>query len=311
MRRFAFTLVELLVVIAIIGMLVGLLLPAVQQAREAARKIQCSNKIKQLGLAAHNYATSMQDRLPPGSGEEALGAMKSRYALFTFLLPFIEQNGLYQQIDQKQPCREYYLNTGHEIAATLVPDYICPDWGEDPISRTKNHLFGALSLYNGVAGAIRTASEGRTPTPTSQIMKRQVGDVPRNGLFEIGSKGIKFGQVKDGLSNTLMFGEIPAPKVRQCSEWNTYPYYARGWICGGVDTSTQPFYSAKVCEYPINKPENKTGIMNHQSFGSGHPGGSQFAFGDGSVQFLSEGIDFVLYRDLATRSGEEPVAEWQ
>jgi len=311
MRRSAFTLVELLVVIAIIGMLVGLLLPAVQQAREAARKVQCSNKIKQLGLAAHNYASAMQDRLPPGSSWEALGTIKSRYGLFTFLLPYVEQTALYQRIDLTKSSREYYLNPGREEAATLVDAYICPDWGEEPVSRTTGHLFGGLALYNGVAGAIRTTSEGRTATPTSQIVKRQVGNVPRNGLFEIGSKGVRFGQVKDGLSNTLMFGEIPAPKIRKCSEWNTYPYYARGWMCGGVDTSTQPFYSAKVCEYPINKPENKTGIMNHQSFGSGHPGGSQFAFGDGSVQFLSEGIDFVLYRDLATRSGEEPVSDWQ
>ena len=306
--RGAFTLVELLVVIAIIGMLVGLLLPAVQQAREAARKIQCSNNIHQLALACHNYASQQAEKLPPGSSKEALGTLKSRYGLFAFILPQLEQNALYQQIDFKKPARDY-LDGASELAATVVPAFICPSFGEAAVSTKSSHEFGALSLYDGCAGAIRTAAENRTPT--TKVISRTVGDVPCNGMFEWGSENVRMGMIRDGLSNTLMFGEIPAPRIADCVSLNSHPYYARSWLCGGVDTSTQPFYSCKVCENPINQPENKANRMNHQPFGSRHPGGAPFAFGDGSVHFLSEGIDFTLYRDLATRNGAEIISEYE
>ncbi|MDO4576052.1 MAG: DUF1559 domain-containing protein [Planctomycetia bacterium] len=299
----AFTLVELLVVIAIIGMLVGLLLPAVQQAREAARRMSCSNNMRQIGLACHTYAAGHNEKLPPGS--DKINDGNGRFSFLAYILPNVEQLALYQQIDFQATgtAAWNYMSSQSEIAATLIPTYVCPSFGENPVSTKASHEFGALSTYNGNAGAIRKASEGRTETVL--VRKCVVGDVPHNGLFDWGVEDIRFASVRDGLSNTLMLGEIPAPKIRECVSLNTYPYYARCWICGSYNSNTQPFYCAKVCENPINRPENKANRMNHQSFGSQHPGGCNFAFGDGSVHFVTEGIDFTLYRDLATRNGGE------
>ncbi|MDO5114230.1 MAG: DUF1559 domain-containing protein, partial [Planctomycetia bacterium] len=301
-----FTLVELLVVIAIIGMLVGLLLPAVQQAREAARRMQCSNHLRQIGLAIHNFAAVSNEKLPPGSDAQNNG--DGRFSFFAYILPQMEQTALYEQIDftATGQAAVALLNQADPIAATIIPAFVCPSFGENPLSTKSNHEFGALTTYNGIAGAVRTADEGRTPT--THVRQCVVGDVPYNGMFAWGIDDIRMGTVSDGLSNTLMLGEIPAPKIRDCVSLNAYPYYARAWICGSQESSTQPFYSCKVVESRINQPMNQKNRMNYQPFGSGHPGGAVFVRGDGSVSFFSESLELLPYRDMATRNGGEVAA---
>ncbi|MDO4583885.1 MAG: DUF1559 domain-containing protein [Planctomycetia bacterium] len=316
--RKGFTLVELLVVIAIIGMLVGLLLPAVQMAREAARRSQCANHMRQMALACHTYMSS-DGSFPPGAEKNdyfpQISSASGAYGLFVFILPYIEQASLYEQIDfEKDSC--WYQNSHFDspLMQTVISTYVCPSFPEDAFSpRPNTYKSGALCFYNGVAGAVRKRSENEeksaddpnTYSDTTQIFSSSTGDIPNNGIFFWGKK-IKPSQVSDGLSNTLMLGEIPCPQIREYTEVisHEYPYYARPWLIATNGNSNRGFYNSKVCENRINSVE-KTTSYNYLPFGSYHSGGATFARGDGSVSFVSEGIDFQLYRNLATRNEKE------
>lgn len=325
MRTKGFTLVELLVVIAIIGMLVGLLLPAVQMAREAARQSQCTNNLHQIAIACHNYASSNNNLLPPGVRDKAYSYFQpgyGGYGLFTLILPYMDQGPLYQQIDMENQMATAYQNNTKSIAYTRIGSYICPSFPENAVnSDTSRGMYycGALSLYNGVAGAVHTASDNNNkppadhntykPTPSGQLYRCTEGDVPNNGCFFF-LKSVNMGSIVDGASNTLMLGEIPASDITRQStnSWHSYPYYARAWIVGANSGGNRGFYSAKVVECRLNKPTS-TSKFNYQAFGSYHSGGGHFSRADASVSFVNENIDYHLYRNLATRCGKETTWE--
>ncbi|MDO5114280.1 MAG: DUF1559 domain-containing protein, partial [Planctomycetia bacterium] len=321
-----FTLVELLVVIAIIGMLVGLLLPAVQMAREAARRSQCSNNMRQIALACHNYMSSNNDSLPPGVEKKTYQAGmpgSGGYGIFTFILPYIEQASLYDEIDFDISATEHQkMMDDSPICETVISTYICPSFTGDPISTDADpnnpYLYGALTLYNGVAGALRTNSDNNSrpdkdkntykPTPSNQKFVCQEGDIPDNGCFYWG-KSVKLRSISDGTTNTLMIGEIPAPDIEKVNNaWSSYPYYARAWLVGANAGANKGFYSSKVCERKLNESTSNS-QFNYQAFGSHHSGGAQFSRADASVAFMSQRIDYHLYRNLATRNGGEMMWE--
>ncbi len=307
-KSHGFTLVELLVVIAIIGILIALLLPAVQAAREAARRMQCSNNLKQIGLALHNYHTA-HGVLPYASGEgrgpnapDAWGGIWC-----TMILPYLEQQALYDAIDFNL----HHKNLPEHIVKTPIPVYACPSdaGGADAI------LEGRFARDNPpvAMGLWYTASIGPThpdqclfcpdQTPKSDNWCCQGwnfgtdagGGFPRGS--SVGMFGrykwpvIGFAQVRDGLSNTLMVGEtLP----RQCSFISAFA----------------PNFNVSPTNIPLN-----TFVSNEQKpnedwyrvcgFKSRHPGGANFVLGDGSVHFISETIDFRLFNALGTRAGGE------
>ncbi len=285
-----FTLVELLVVITIIGILIALLLPAVQAAREAARRMHCSNNLKQMGLAIHNYMSQHREYLPPGSPGGA------KHGLFTHMLPFLEQQAIFDQLDLEGDTRDTFAEP-HRY--TTVEAYRCPSYsGPEIIEGAANHhMNGASCTYLGVGGVAREGVES-VPSGGGGVM-------PMNGIFGWACNR-RASEVIDGLSNSLAMGEFVQQDYD--GEFAGFPGNVRCWILGATQTS-ECSYTFRVVELPINAQVHriKDGIpFNYLPFGSFHPGGAMFLVADGSVRFLSETINFELYQALATCSGGEP-----
>ena len=324
MGKKAFTLVELLVVIAIIGMLVGLLLPAVQQAREAARRMQCSNSLKQIGLAVHNFASGNNSTLPPGVGDREYNNWNpgvNNTGVHTYLLPYLDQMPLYQMIDMETPLHQFLEMTanGRIVRFTEIGTFICPSYSQPHIAERPDYWSkGALNTYCGVNGSWITASDNdglkesekmTIPTPQNSVF----GKIPDNGLLKFGKK-VKMGEVKDGLSNTLLFGEMV-----QMDKNGTFPGGNRIWPMGDLNggNSSKALYSVKAIRWPINTKCNRNDSgstkdavpFNHFPFRSEHSGGVYMARGDGSVNFQSENTDLSVLKRLGTRSGGETVDE--
>ncbi len=290
--RSAFTLVELLVVIAIIGILVGLLLPAVQAAREAARRMQCSNHVRQLGLAVHNYESTYR-RLPAGwiannaHGEPGWGWAAA-------LLPFMEANNLHQQIDFRLPV-DHVQNSVPRVS--VVPTFLCP-------SDTGPNLFeiaaGDGHDHDHDHDAMATIDDG-LPKLFSVSKSNYVGmfgtfeleNAPYNGdgMF-YGNSRIKFGDVTDGLSNTLMVGERSSRLGG--SLWQ-----------GNIPEAAEPHARILgVADHGPNDPH-----AHFEDFSSYHTGGVNFMRADVSVSFVSDNIDLSVYQAMATRSGGEAFSQ--
>jgi prepilin-type N-terminal cleavage/methylation domain-containing protein len=295
--RTAFTLVELLVVIAIIGILVALLLPAIQAAREAARRSQCTNNLKQMGLALHNYADTMRGSLP-------IGAAQNKHGMFVQMLPYLEQQTTYDTLD--------FLKTPYNDPArgkTVIGVYVCPSyqgkWLLAMADVTDEWYRGAMCTYQGVGGRLTSASGLAYPvmkvpgfTPCTAY-----GDLPMNGMFGM-SFSRKLSEVADGLSNTLAIGEFVQ---KDDSRTNRWAINVRDWIFGG-DTSCGNM-SAKMLTWPINANVNRGtphNVLYHNlPMGSHHPGGASFVLGDGSVRFLGEAIEMETYMSLGSCDGAE------
>jgi len=280
-RRAAFTLIELLVVIAIIAILIALLLPAVQSARAAARRSQCKNNLKQIGLAMHNYH-DIYSSLPMGANSQVYGP-------FVAILPSLDAENLQSLYDFDL----YYTDAANaEAINTVLPVYLCPSM------TLPRAVPDALCDEPGAPGSYG-ASMG-----TSQL----VGD----GLFA-GYDGftapipVRFRDVTDGLSSTLMCGEFnyqledylwsafSCPARAGESRWGShrwapgYPGVSLGHTDGDFNVSTN---------------------ANRTTWRSDHPGGAHFLLADGTVHFVTETIDAEVLDGLATRNGEEDVAEF-
>jgi prepilin-type N-terminal cleavage/methylation domain-containing protein/prepilin-type processing-associated H-X9-DG protein len=305
-KRNAFTLVELLVVIAIIGVLVALLLPAVQAAREAARRAQCTNKLKQIGLGLHNFV-SARKRFPPGSPGQR------RHGLFAMLLPYIEQQSIYETYDV---VNDVTAGTGVPVndprRFVFVETYLCPTWADPAVfvNMPAPELNGAVSTYQGVGGVLGKPGVKLTASPTG-------GDMPNNGIFAWERKlstsggnlpGRMLKSITDGLSNTFAVAEYVHRDKDPATQFSGAPGNVRSWFVatnGGVDFAT---YSFKVIVYPLNTTLDRVadGLkFNHLPMGSFHAGGANFVMADGSVHFVSDEIAFPLYQDLSTCNGNE------
>jgi len=266
----------------------------VQAAREAARRGQCSNNLKQVGLAIHNFMGEHDQRLPMGV------RVPDRCGLFTYLLPYMEEQALYDRIEL---AKEPWDSANETIYYTPIGPYTCPSYrGDSVVSGTDptDVMTGALVTYQGVGGQY-PARTGVSVTTSSD------GDMPEDGAFGWRVKR-RARDVLDGLSNTLFVGEFVHGNT-DSSPSAGIPGNVRAWLRANrgtsVDTSSCSF---KVVEFAINAKVNRddsTVTFNHLPMGSHHPNGAQFLVGDGSVHFLSENIDLDLYKALATVDGGE------
>jgi len=319
--RDAFTLVELLVVIAIIATLIGLLLPAVQSAREAARRSSCLNKLRQLGIAAHNYHDARRRVVPHATMPTCLSSQAR-------LLPFMENKMVHDLVNQTQHWRHASNRTA---MLTPVDLFRCPSQGEsewtnfqgsspDAQTNLRNHYVGILGARPGPADPSIAGAGGCPGTfsgPAATYFQQACaldsnpggssGGVATNGpIFP--NSSITFGDITDGTSHTMMFGE--------CS-WLVGPQFP--WIVGAVSWGADAnsaygwVHNAKNVYHPINaKTFTATPTTNawvpivnvtNVSLGSPHPGGTHALMCDASARFLAETIDLVnVYRPLASRA---------
>jgi len=303
MRR-GFTLVELLVVIAIIGVLVALLLPAVQAAREAARRMQCSNNLKQnqLGYLLFHDA---HKRYPTGSSKCFFspgnppcpnpGPPRDGFGALVAILPYVEEEALFNSQDPAVVIWTQSVNwntpINNKFIQTVVPSYRCPSDQTEAVSVRADKTEHSLAANTAVAHGSYAMNQG-TYGP------RTMGSIPTARLRNNGVANQfyyhKAKEITDGLSTTFFMGEVRDADKRESSNI---------WTLGLRFLDTM-----RSSEAPLNSPYNDpatikthSGLAQNGVFASYHPGGCHFAFGDGHVSFLAETIDLKTYQALSTR----------
>jgi prepilin-type N-terminal cleavage/methylation domain-containing protein/prepilin-type processing-associated H-X9-DG protein len=299
--RSAFTLIELLVVIAIIAILIGLLLPAVQKIREAANRIKCSNNLKQLGLAIHNYHDANgyipYSTSPWYEGTPAPGTVLNGRGWITESLPYLEQDNLAAKLEITRT-QDFFTYGPDSLAGTNTQPWAttvlrllrCPTDGLSPQqTATFNYQWNprpsAITNYKGVIGDNRMGGAGTGQPNDCHFTPNCPGMFYRNSY----QTRQNFAVVTDGLSNTFFVGEdVPYHNHHSAL------YYANGDYAS--------------CHQPLNffpKPPDPDNWPIVMSFRSLHPGGANFLMGDGGVRFVRQGIDFTTYRALCTKAGGE------
>ncbi|TWU20702.1 Type II secretion system protein G precursor [Novipirellula galeiformis] len=319
-----FTLVELLVVIAIIGVLVGLLLPAVQAAREAARRMSCSNNMKQLGLALHNYHDTHQ-KFPPsgvasgsmtgGTAKPALGQTRNHRG-WTMLLPFIEQAALYESFDFSVASSGCVYGGGgntidgpkpgeagnaNDIAvSTSVPAFLCPS-DPNPTHYTAGH--SAYSISDGTTtrqGAF-TNYDFSVNYFYSSTGKWSDLSLSTRSMFGMNDQS-RMRDVLDGTSNSIAIAET----LRNTRNGESATWGYNKWVGHGVSVS----YFGINHKTDASTPLLPYRLATYMTSGSLHPGGAQYTFGDGSVHFLTDSIDIVTLRRLDYIADGQVVPEY-
>jgi len=345
-------LVELLVVITIIGILIGLLLPAVQSAREAARRLQCSNNLKQIGIAIHNFHDTYK-RFPIGSPDDDCNS----YSWSAYILPFMEQAAIYDQLknggaglvyipggdnlnvhgafiefvsgtttytppatlsqntDTYNNWCQISLNHGDSVAKSILPAYMCPS---DILPHVDNNGYGksnyCCSLGNETPWVNYFSSNGATSWTAPS------GQTSQNGVFRFSQTNYHhyvtdMAQITDGTSNVIAVGEVSVTvNVAPTQTDRVFPLWAGGnndwagqWRISSFARVTGQLAHINNRNQDYGLPLINSLHISDFSFGSQHPGGAQFVLADGSVRFLPDSIDPVVYSRLGDIQGGEPV----
>jgi prepilin-type N-terminal cleavage/methylation domain-containing protein/prepilin-type processing-associated H-X9-DG protein len=305
-RRTAFTLVELLVVIAIIGILVALLLPAVQAAREAARRTQCQNRFKQVGLSLHNYHQAI-GRFPPGQiwDDDFIGWSWGVYAL-----PYVEQGSIYNRLDFGDG---FTSSVNFPLMGTLLDGFLCPS-----SPNTDSWIECCSGLQNGpnpvddirqsnMAGVSDSRANGEGN------MALSVARSDGNGML-FNRNSVKFKHVTDGTTNTLFVGEITSAQGEHPSQGTAWIGHSwANWNCQATALGINGIGSVPGGRNDAIDPLDGDGGNRHSeyyrevSFSSFHPGGAHFLMVDGSVRLISENVNQFTLAALTTRDGGEVV----
>ncbi|MBX3411705.1 MAG: DUF1559 domain-containing protein [Pirellulales bacterium] len=295
-RPNAFTLVELLVVIAIIGILIAMLLPAVQAAREAARRSSCANNLVQLSIALQNYDNAFET-LPPGT-INAEGSIRNKpdgyhFGWITRLLPYVEQPAAYQHLDFNVSVYDDKNLPVRQLNLALLR---CPSSGRYWPEKNTIVQTAYSACHNDVEAPI---------------------DVSNNGAFIL-NRALRYDDMLDGSSNTLFLGEhLPDPRDLGWASGTRATLRNTGKVINATEVpeeAYQAMYRGGVAdeteEEDSAEGEQPDGDLYVGGFGSEHRGGANFGLGDGSVRFLSESIDQATYRQLGNRSDGELMKDW-
>jgi prepilin-type N-terminal cleavage/methylation domain-containing protein/prepilin-type processing-associated H-X9-DG protein len=330
--RRAFTLIELLVVIAIIAILIGLLLPAVQKVREAAARLQCINNLKQIGLAMHSYH-GVYSCLPPGytDGNTDPNSTPDNdvgpgWGWAASLLPYMEQDPLFKRIDFTQTVGAG-VNT--QVSQTALRIFQCPSDGfqqpvpvydsnfDTPVATVAHSNYVACAGWEECFG---TAGGNPLPGPSADGLAGLYGIAGRGAFYR--NSNTTFNQVTDGLSNTIFAGERSG---------NHAPATWTGAIPGGrcpawmASTPVMPYAPPPGAPYDnadfgeafvlahcnaTHLPNADFPIFDPDTFYSRHTGGCNFLMGDGSVRFITTGVDPTTYQALSTIAGGETLKDF-
>jgi len=324
--RRAFTLIELLVVIAIIAILIGLLLPAVQKDREAAARMSCTNNLKQLGLALHNFH-DQNNRLPPGCAEDqppfgtAAGGWGSSWKVY--ILPFVEQGNIYDKWQFNGSSSGYTNGNNMPLVSNItIKPYRCPS-SPLPAFYTTSYNGGAYEIYSSYMGIAGSVDPSGSSTAAFPVASGSAGLVSGSGILCANSQ-VALTSITDGTSNTLMVGEqsdhlrdangspIPGGYVAITSQG------PHGWTMGAGGQGVGMAYNSGGDNRTFNCTTirftiNKRGLTNSSSTGthdntganipmsSGHSGGAMGLFGDGSVKFLSNSVAYATLAQLGNK----------
>jgi prepilin-type N-terminal cleavage/methylation domain-containing protein/prepilin-type processing-associated H-X9-DG protein len=293
--RRGFTLVELLVVIAIIGVLVALLLPAVQAAREAARRMSCTNKMKQVVLASHNFHDTYL-KFPYATLDRQPGqAAGTWYTGHIQIMPFLESDAMARRWDPTKPRADATDPDGDGYSNALltqmkIPIYLCPTMTPPagPLGGTENRSPTSYIFSAGTQDGQLYAYGTEPQWDGAVIPLKDVGYTPA----ATNTQPTQMKDITDGTSNTFFLGETDfAPQGKPSTS------YGGLWQYGYIG------YSMGTTFHPFNKHNNTVTV--YSAFRSQHPGGANFALCDGSVRFLADSVDNIIYQGTATRANGE------
>jgi len=326
--RRGFTLVELLVVIAIIGVLVALLLPAVQMARESARRMSCTNNLKNLGLAVHNYHDSNRvfpasvygyKACDPGAGI-APDPLPLNVAGWVGALAFIEQGGIVANYNFGQAAShatstaagnpnplvgDAVASGNGKLFTQKLPIFLCPTDPTDPFEPADSTNY-SIKVGSGLRGA-RINYDFSTNCSVVCNFWKSLKQGDRNMFGE--NSDTRISNVEDGLSNTIMLGETTRDVVN--GNGNTWGY--RGWVMNGVDAACtqQNGHGINVWDRGPTRPQRIPGQLGSWSWvGSNHPGGANITLGDGATRFIRETTDFTTLVRLSRIGDGLPVGDY-
>ncbi len=320
-----FTLIELLVVIAIIGVLVSILLPAVQQAREGARRAQCQNHMKQLGLAVHNYHDT-HGTFPMGFTQENIRGTYQGHSAFYYIMPFIDQTTLWNTFDSSIPINNRVAASSPRVkAAVPVSIYLCPS---DPGAQ-------GLALYNGQYQYAKTSyrlNGGSRPvfatSATNDGVFMCVGPAARQASTAPLGTAVAIAEVTDGTTNTIAFGEhyLTDDNFDTFVSWNSNSllkdwswYYPAGGDNGLQDIMCGAFAPVGyMTPFKMGQPGAPTSQsawyvyqdMRINAIGSAHTGGANVTLCDGSVRFISNSLSQTLLTYLCKRADKQILGEF-
>ena len=321
--RRGFTLVELLVVIAIIGILVALLLPAVQAAREAARRMQCGNNLKQISLACHNYNDTFK-KLPVG----AFGCCWGTWQVA--ILPYVEQRNLFDLYNHNgkwdrpdvvgvQACFGTTDNSfryggakNTPVTRKLIDGYRCPS----DVTNLNNTTGTTVTRHNYACNYGNTGENGETPViqgPDTVIF----GQAPftMRGACATSAVARSFSDISDGTSSTMMFAEVRTGHGADHRGFGWWGPSAGFTTLNGPNTTLPDYMGGGTCVPPTTNPLNPPCLPaaiapnepNRRSSRSRHPGGVQGSYCDGSVRYFADTINIYTWRTLGTAQGQEPM----